>query len=87
MVAISIGFTMLLFGLGILAMIFASIKSLAQGKQDVKKIVIMAIPFVIFGVSFAVFGDIPKAGVFTTAVMLGAMVLTIAYTGLRGTFK
>lgn len=87
MVAISIGFTMLLFGLGILALLFASVKSLMQGKQDLKKIAVMAIPFVLFGISFAVFGDLTKAGVLTTAIMLAAMVLMIGYTGLRGTFK
>lgn len=87
MVAITIGFTIGLFALGILMMLFASVKSIVQGKQDFKKIAIMAIPFVLFGVSLAVFGDVTKAGVFTMAFMMGAMILTIAYTGLRGTFK
>lgn len=87
MVAITIGFTIGLFVLSIIMMLFASVKSIAQGKQDFKKVAIMAIPFVLFGITYAVFGDVTKAGVFTMAFMMGAMILTIAYTGLRGTFK
>ena len=76
-----------LIGLGILSMIISGIKSLAQGKQDVKRIVIMAVPFVIFGISYAVMGDIAKAGVLTTMSMMGIMVVSVLVTGLRGTFK
>lgn len=87
MVAITIGFTIGLFVLSIIMMLVASVKSVAQGKQDLRKVAIMAIPFIIFGVTYAVFSDVTKAGVFTMAFMMGAMILTIAYTGLRGTFK
>jgi len=76
-----------LIGLGILSMIISGIKSLAQGKQDVKRIVIIAIPFIVFGISYAILGDTPKAGVLTTMVMIGIMVLSVVLTGLRGTFK
>jgi hypothetical protein len=76
-----------LIGLGILSMIISGIKSLAQGKQDVKRIVIMAVPFLIFGISYSVMGDIPRAGVLTTMSMMGIMVVSVFVTGLRGTFK
>ena len=76
-----------LIGLGILSMIVSGIKSLAQGKQDVKRIVIMAVPFAVFGISYAVLGDVTKAGVMTTLAMMGVMVLSVVVTGLRGTFK
>ncbi len=76
-----------LIGLGVVSMIVSGIKSLAQGKQDVKRIVIMAVPFIIFGVAYGVLGDIPKAGVLTTMTMMGIMVVSVVFTGLRGTFK
>jgi hypothetical protein len=76
-----------LIALGILAMLFAGFKSMAQGKQDYKRIGLMAVPFVVFGVSYGVLSDVTKAGVMTTLVMMGIMVGSIVITGLRGTFK
>ncbi|MEX0723524.1 MAG: hypothetical protein WD053_06595 [Gracilimonas sp.] len=87
MEVISVGLAMALIVLGVIGIIFAGIKSIANGKQDFKRVGMMAVPFVVFGVSYAVFGDIPKAGVFTSVFMLGAMVITIVLTGMRGTFK
>ncbi len=77
-----------LIGLGVLAMVVSAVKSLAQGKQDLKRIGLMAVPFIVFGISLAALGgDYVKAGVMTTMVMMGIMVASIAITGLRGTFK
>lgn len=76
-----------LMALGILSMIVSAIKGLAQGKQDFKRIGLMAVPFIVFGISYAVLSDITKAGVMTTLVMMGIMVGSIVITGLRGTFK
>lgn len=87
MVVISVGLAVGLMVLGVVAMLGAGIKSFTQGKQDYKKIGMMAIPFVVFGISYVVLSDIPKAAVFTAIFMMGAMILTIMLTGLRGTFK
>lgn len=87
MEAISVGLAVGLIVLGILGIIGAGIKSVINGKQDYKRIGMMVIPFAVFGISYAVFGEIPKAGVFTAVFMLGAMVITIVLTGMRGTFK
>lgn len=73
--------------IGVLAMAVSGIKSLSQGKQDVKRIAIMAVPFIIFGITYAVLGDIAKAGVSTTMAMMVIMVVSVLFTGLRGTFK
>ena len=73
--------------IGVLAMAVSGIKSLSQGKQDVKRIAIMAVSFIIFGITYAVLGDIAKAGVSTTMAMMGIMVVSVLVTGLRGTFK
>lgn len=87
MVVISVGLGIGLIVLGIVGIIFSGIKSMINGKQDFKRIGMMAIPFVVFGISYAVFGDVAQAGVFTAVFMLGVMALTIILTGMRGTFK
>ncbi len=80
-----------LIGLGIITTIISGIKSLSQGKQDLKRIGIMAVPFIIFGISYLVFQGAElayaKAGVMTSVVMMGIMVVSVVFTGLRGTFK
>lgn len=87
MVALSVGLGLALMGLGIIAMIVAGIRSLTQGKQDFKRIGMMAVPFVIFGITYGVLGAVAKAAVLTALILMGLMVVTIALTGLRGTFK
>lgn len=87
MVVISVGLGIGLIVLGVVGIILSGIKSLVNGKQDFKRIGMMAIPFVVFGITYAVFGDIPEAGVSTAVFMLLAMVVTIVLTGMRGTFK
>ncbi len=87
MVAISVGLAFGLMGLGILTMIIAGVRSLTLAKQDYKKIGMMAVPFVVFGISYAITGEYAKSGVLTATIMMAAMVLTIVLTGLRGTFK
>lgn len=87
MVAISVGLAMGLIALGVLGILGAGVNSLIQGKQDLKRIGMMAVPFIVFGASYLVFSEVPKAGVFTAAFMLGVMALTIVFTGLRGVFK
>jgi hypothetical protein len=87
LVLIAVSLAIGLIVLGIIAMIGSGIKSLSQGKQDVNRIVIMAVPFIIFGISYAVLQDVSKAGVLTTMCMMVIMVVSVAFTGLRGTFK
>ena len=87
MVPISVGIAGFLILAGVFGMLFAGIRSMAQGKQDFRKMIIMAIPFAVFGIAYAVLGEFAKAGVLTTLALMGIMVLGIAFTGLRGTFK
>ena len=80
-----------LMALGIITMIISGIKSMVQGKQDFRRTAVMAVPFIIFGIGYAVMGDlvlrVEAAGVLTTLTMLGVMVVSVLFTGLRGTFK
>lgn len=87
MVVISVGLGMGLIVLGIIGILLSGVKSVVNGKQDYKRIGMMAVPFIVFGISYGVFGDVADAGVFTAVFMLGVMALTIVLTGMRGTFK
>lgn len=87
MVVISVGLGIGLIVLGVIGIVISGIKSMVNGKQDFKRIGMMAVPFAVFAISYAVFSDVAEAGVFTSVFMLGAMVLTIVLTGMRGTFK
>jgi hypothetical protein len=85
--AIAVGFALFLVGLGILGMLVAGIKALSHGKTDLKKIIMMAVPFVVFGISYAVIGQPVEAGVITMLFLMAAMLVLIAFTGLRGILK
>ncbi|MFH5832002.1 hypothetical protein ACG2F4_04385 [Halalkalibaculum sp. DA3122] len=84
---IGIGIAIGLIGIGVLAMIVAGIKSLTTGKQDVKRIVTILVPFAVFGIVFGVAGDLTDAAIGTMLFMLAAMVLFMLLTGLRSTFN
>lgn len=73
---------------GVLLMIISGIKGIAQGKQDFKRIGMMLIPFIVFGITYFALGqDLAKAGVMTAGVMMAGMALGIVFTGLKGTFR
>ena len=69
MPAISVGIGLGLIVLGVLAMLFAGVRSLMHG------------------ISYAVLGEVAKAAVMTAGVLMALMIGSIAFTGLRGTFK
>lgn len=76
-----------LMGLGILSMIFSGVRGITQGKQDFKRIALISTPAIIFTISYVALKDVTKAGVLTTMVMMAIMIVSIVFTGLRGTFK
>lgn len=86
-VTIALGLGLGLIGLGILGMIISGIQSMIKGKQDIKKIVTMIVPFVVFGVAYGIAGSITEAAIGTMLFMLAAMFLLIFLTGMRGTFN
>lgn len=86
-VSIAIGLGLGLIGLGIIGMLVSGIQSMIKGKQDIKKVVTMVIPFVVFGIAFGIAGSLTEAAIGTMLFMMAAMVLLIVATGLRGTFN
>ncbi len=87
MVQTALGFGILLVALGIIGMIVNGIKSVIQGKQDVKKMVSLLVPFVVYGVAYAITGGFVKAGMATMLFMIAVMLLLMALTGLRTTLN
>jgi len=85
--AVGIGIAGGLIILGVLAIIVAGLKSLKDGRQDLKKIIMFLIPFVVFGVSFGITNDFADAGIATMLFMMATMVLTILGSGLKSTFN
>lgn len=86
-VSIALGLGLGLIGLGILGMLISGIQSMIKGKQDIKKIITMIVPFVVFGVAYGIAGTITEAAMGTMLFMMAAMLLLIFLTGLRGTFN
>lgn len=76
-----------LIGLGVLGMLVSGIRSVMKGKQDMKKVITMLVPFVVFGIAYGIVGSITEAAIGTMLFMLAAMVLLIALTGMRTTFN
>lgn len=86
-VSIAIGLSLGLIGLGIIGILISGIQSVMKGKQDIKKIVTMLVPFVVFGIAFGVAGTVTEAAIGTMLFMMAAMALLIVATGIRGTFN
>ena len=86
-VTIALGLGLGLVGLGVLGMLVSGIQSIMKGKQDVKKIVTMIVPFIVFGVAYLIAGTVTKAAIGTMLFMMAAMILLILATGLRGTLN
>lgn len=84
---LAIGLALGLILIGVIAILVSGVKNLIQGKSDVKKITVMVVPAIIFGVSFAILGTFAQAGVATMVFMIGIMLLSILVTGTRGTFN
>lgn len=84
---IGIGIGLGLVVLGIIASLIAGVRSIKNGKQDIKKIVTFLVPFGVFGISYGITSDLSDAGIATMMFMMAAMILTIALSGLRSTFN
>lgn len=84
---IGIGVAAALMGIVVLSILVAGVKSLKNGKQDFRKIATFLVPFVAFGVAYGITGNLNDAGIAAMLFMMVAMILLIAFTGLRSTFN
>ncbi len=86
-VSIALGLGLGLIGLGVLGMLISGIQSMIKGKQDIKKIITMIVPFVVFGIAYGIAGTVTEAAMGTMLFMMAAMLLLIFLTGIRGTLN
>lgn len=85
--SVALGISLALLGIGVLGMVFAGIRSMFNGKSDLKRVFIMLIPVLIFVITYFTMGGAAQAGVATMGVLIALMVLSIIISGTRGTFK
>lgn len=86
-VTIALGLGLGLIALAVIGMVISGIQSMIKGKQDIKKIITMVVPFAVFGVAYGIAGSLTEAAMGTMLFMMGAMFLVMLLTGLRGTFN
>lgn len=84
---IGIGIAAALVGIVILAILVAGVKSMMNGKQDFKKIATFLVPFIAFGVAYAITGTLSDAGIAAMLFMMAVTILVMLFTGLRSTFN
>lgn len=84
---IGIGIALGLISIGVIAMLAAGVKSIKNGKQDLKKVLSFLVPFVVFGAAYGITGDATDAGIATMLFLLAVMALLILLTGFRRTFN
>jgi|AntRauTorcE11898_2_1112593.scaffolds.fasta_scaffold06962_3 hypothetical protein len=83
---ISLVATMIILAISIVILGLFGLKNLFSGKHDLKKILSIATPFAIFGISFGVMGTAADAGIFTMIVMISLMAVLIVLSGLKSIF-
>lgn len=84
-IAIGLGMGVIVIAF-ILALVFG-IRNISYGKSDLKRVLAMGVPFVIFGIAYAVTGMIDQAGMITLITMMGFMILGIVVSSARRTFN
>jgi hypothetical protein len=85
LIAMIIAFALL--GGALVIALLSGAKGLIGGQTDVKSIAAFAVPFVVFGGSFAATGTGQEAGVITLVVMGLLMVVGVTLTTVRGVFR
>lgn len=84
-IAIGLGMGIIVIA-AILALIFG-IRNITYGKSDLKRVLAMGVPFVIFGIAYAITGAIDQSGMITLLTLMGLMVLGIVISSARRTFN
>ncbi|MDZ7681718.1 MAG: hypothetical protein U5J63_08450 [Fodinibius sp.] len=70
-VSIALGLGLGLIGLGVFGMLYSGIQSVMKGKQDIKKVITMVVPFLVFGVAYLIAGSVTEAAMGTMLFMIG----------------
>jgi hypothetical protein len=78
---------LVLLGISILLIVIFGTKNVVTGKHELSKIAVVVTPFVIFGITYGVTGQLTESGLITLLVLIGLMVLMVLFGGIRGSFK
>lgn len=73
--------------MGVIAIMVAGVRNITLGKSSPKKVIVMVVPVVIFVIAYLATGSFDQGGIATMMIMMVAMILAIAVTGLKGTLK
>jgi hypothetical protein len=87
MVPFSLGFALVMLGIGLVLMLIFGSKNIIGGKYGIRKILTILFPFVVFALSYAITQEGTQAGIITMLVMVLLTALLILGIGLRSTFK
>lgn len=85
--SLAIGLTLGLIVIGVIFILISGVRNIINGKSDFKRVSVMLVPVVVFGVSYATMGTLDQAGVATVVFMVTVMIISIFVTGTRGTIK
>jgi hypothetical protein len=78
---------LVLLGISLLLIAVFGIKNIVSGKHEFSKIGVVVSPFVIFGVTYGVTGQLTEAALITLLTLIGLMLLLILFGGVRSSFK
>ena len=85
--SLAIGLTLGLILIGIIGILISGVRNIINGKSEFKRVTVMLVPVVVFGISYATMGTMDQAGVATVVFMVSVMMIAIFVTGTRGTIK
>ncbi|NCP84967.1 MAG: hypothetical protein GW809_09055 [Bacteroidetes bacterium] len=84
-IAVGISFGMSL--LSVLGMALFGAKNLISGKHEMQKILVLVIPFLVFGGVYFATGSADEAAMLTMLIMLGFMAILIAFSAIKSVFN
>ncbi len=84
---IAIGLGLGLIVIGVLLALAAGIRNVSQGRANIKKVSVMIVPLIIFGISYAIMGGVDTAAMLTLVVMMSLMALAIVISSTKRTFN
>lgn len=85
--SIAIGLGLALIIIGAIAALAAGIRNVINGKSDLKKMSIVIVPLLIFGISYVLTNSFDQAGMATFLIMMGLMALAIIVSSTKRTFN
>jgi len=84
---IAIGLGLGLIVIGALLALAAGVRNVSQGRASLKKVSVMLVPFVVFGIAYSITGGFDTAAMLTLVIMMSLMILSIVVSSTKRTFN